>query len=377
MTDAYLIADSGDTVPVKRIHCKNEGAELQALLEKNPNLLPGEQIQPENPRRWLLIRREMPVPDPGTTDNRWSIDHFLADQDGIPTLVECKRFLDSRSRREVIGQMLDYAANGPYYWDAESLRNYAANTAEKAGRSLDEALQVLRPEIDESTDNFFERVANNLREGQVRLAFFLEEAPSELKSVVDFLNRQMERSEVLIVEAKMFEHDGRRIVLPQLFGYTEQARRVKRTVTVSSAGRRKWTVESFFEDARGRMDNTSFEGVQRFHDQLVAAGLSLRTGSGKDRGSISYFVPALASGSILSLLSDGTIWLNFQFLAGTEQADRFGDELGRKIMDEVGLRLPKNFRNRFPSIKIQEWLPRREALVNAIAELIEQGQHGI
>ena len=40
----------------------------------------------------------------------------------MPTLVEVKRSDDTRIRREVVGQMLDYAANGVVYWPAERLR---------------------------------------------------------------------------------------------------------------------------------------------------------------------------------------------------------------------------------------------------------------
>ena len=37
--------------------------ELQSLLEKHPDLLAGDQIDESNPRRWLLVSREMGVPD--------------------------------------------------------------------------------------------------------------------------------------------------------------------------------------------------------------------------------------------------------------------------------------------------------------------------
>jgi hypothetical protein len=96
---------------VERIACTNEDKELQRLLENNLDLLPGEQINPEEKLRWLLIKREMPVTNPASGEIWWSIDFFLVDQFGIPTLVECKRRNDTRSRREVVGQMLEYAAN--------------------------------------------------------------------------------------------------------------------------------------------------------------------------------------------------------------------------------------------------------------------------
>src|SRR5438876_4547758 len=86
---------------MEHVRCKHENLELQRLLESNFELLAGEQIEPDDPPRWLLVKREMPVPDPSTGDNRWSIDFFFLDQDAMPTFVECKRSLihglDARS----------------------------------------------------------------------------------------------------------------------------------------------------------------------------------------------------------------------------------------------------------------------------------------
>jgi hypothetical protein len=42
----------------------------------------------------------------------------FVDQDAVPTFVEVKRSSDTRLRREVVGQMLDYAANASAHWDA-------------------------------------------------------------------------------------------------------------------------------------------------------------------------------------------------------------------------------------------------------------------
>ena len=92
-------------------------------------LLPGEQINPEAPRNWLLVKRELGVPDDNHSSDRWSLDHLFLDQDGIPTFVECKRSSDSRARREVVAQMLDYAANGLKYWTVDNLRQAATETA--------------------------------------------------------------------------------------------------------------------------------------------------------------------------------------------------------------------------------------------------------
>ena len=74
---------------------------LQKLLADHPDLLAGDQINAEEPRRWLLITREMAVPGEQDGAGRWSLDHLFLDQDAIPTLVEVKRSSDTRIRREV------------------------------------------------------------------------------------------------------------------------------------------------------------------------------------------------------------------------------------------------------------------------------------
>jgi hypothetical protein len=83
---------------------------LQELLETYPRLLAGGQSETSD-GGWLLIRRELGVPGEDSGSDRWSVDHLFVDRSAIPTLVEVKRSSDARLRREVVGQMLDYAAN--------------------------------------------------------------------------------------------------------------------------------------------------------------------------------------------------------------------------------------------------------------------------
>jgi len=81
------------------------------LLARFPALLAGDQMNSASPRRFLLIDREQPIASEPGGPERWSLDHLFLDQDGMPTLVEVKRSTDTRIRREVVGQMFDYAAN--------------------------------------------------------------------------------------------------------------------------------------------------------------------------------------------------------------------------------------------------------------------------
>jgi hypothetical protein len=312
----YRVQQTGVPEALTRVRCKNENRELQILLEHNHDLLPGEQINPEDPRRWLLIKREMPVPSPSTGSDHWSIDFFFADQDAYPTFVECKRFDDTRSRREIVGQMLEYAANGHHYWEKDSIREYAIKTAALRGSNIDSALADLRPADVDNADLFFERMQENLRQGQLRLIFFLEEAPFELRSIVDFLNRQMELCEVLLVEARQFDCGGDRIVVPSLFGYTEQARMIKRRVTVERTSElpSQCDRETLLQQAQSQLSASESQAVQQTLDRAIALGYKVDWGKGK---SCAYKLSLPNQGSLFHINSKGELWLTAKSSTGS------------------------------------------------------------
>ncbi|MCL6560211.1 MAG: hypothetical protein K6U74_15740 [Firmicutes bacterium] len=216
---------------------------LQEFLAEYPDLLPGDQIDPENPRRWLLVAREMGVPAEAGEAGRWSLDHLFLDQDGIPTFVECKRASDTRARREVVAQMLDYAANALEYWSVERLRQAAAETAKSRGGSLDQEITRLLGVEEADIEGYWEKVEANLREHRVRLVFVTDSTPRELRRLVEFLNEEMSHVEVLVVEIKQFQGaGGRKALVPRVVGLTESARNRKEAL---SSQRRPTNYEAF------------------------------------------------------------------------------------------------------------------------------------
>jgi hypothetical protein len=106
----YLLKEDSKLLAMDEAPYDSESL-LQKLLADHPDLLAGDQIDAEEPRRWLLVTREIAVPGEQDGAGRWSLDHLFLDQDAIPTLVEVKRSSDTRIRREVVSQMLDYRAN--------------------------------------------------------------------------------------------------------------------------------------------------------------------------------------------------------------------------------------------------------------------------
>jgi hypothetical protein len=115
----------------------------------------------------------------------------------------------------------------------------AYETAKSLNNSLEDSLQTLVvAEALSSIDLFFERFHANLQQGQVRIIFFLEDSSLQLRSIAYFLNKQMERAEVLVVEARQYRHNESRIIVPNLIGYTDQIRLSKKTVAVNPASSR-------------------------------------------------------------------------------------------------------------------------------------------
>ena len=211
---------------------------LQGWLAKYPALLVGNQMDAKEPRRFLLIEQECGVPAEEQGSDRWKIDHMFLDQEAVPTIVEVKRSSDTRIRREVVGQMLDYAANATKHWPASKMRQQFAATCTSNGCDPEEKLEeFLAGELD--PDEFWQMADNNLKERRLRLLFVADTIPTELRNIVEFLNEQMDHTEVLAIEIKHYvSGHGLRSLAPRVIGQTAKAQGVK------SAGSRSPTARS-------------------------------------------------------------------------------------------------------------------------------------
>jgi hypothetical protein len=266
---------------------------LQLLLASYPDLLPGDQITPENPRRWLLVAREMGVPGDVDETDRWSLDHLFLDQDGRPTFVECKRASDTRSRREVVAQMLDYAANGIVHWGIDRLRQAAAETAQRRGKAIDtEIRMLLNTEDDAAVETFWKQVEENLRTGRVRLIFVADSIPKELRRLVEFLNEKMADVEVLAVEVKQFLGSSQKALVPRVIGLTEAARERKPPPRNRGLTNRETMLASCTPDAARvfaqLLDQAAAQGYTLYWGEV---GFSIRVPIGGRLTSIVYGYP--------------------------------------------------------------------------------------
>ena len=252
MADTLFLLGEGGTL--KTMSASDFPSEdiFQALLANHPQLLTDADFGEDTPRRWALVKREAGVPDLEGGSSRWSLDHLFLDQDGVPTLVEIKRATDTRARREVVAQMLDYAANAVSYWRIDDLVEDFSRTAERDGTSAEGRLSELLVTDEPDKEAFWRAVQANLKSGRIRMIFVADRIAPELVRIVEFMNEQMSPAVVVALELRPFENGTDRIISPRLIGQTSRARATKAV----SEGVRKPTYNQWLNEALSASEPT-------------------------------------------------------------------------------------------------------------------------
>ncbi len=347
----FLMQDSGMLVEMREASYDSE-ALLQELLAQYPSLLAGDQINAEVPRRWLLVTREMSVPGEQDGAGRWALDHLFLDQDGVPTLVEVKRSTDTRLRREVVGQMLDYAANAVAYWPVETIRSLFEQTCERNGIAPEQALAELHRENTDS-ERFWQQVKTNLQAGRIRMVFVADHIPPELQRIIEFLNTQMGNAEVLGVAIPQFAGQGQRLFVPRVLGLTAAAQQQK------SGGRRdtrQWDEDSFFAEMETQRGSEEARVSRKLLEWARSRGLRLWWGQGQIYGS---FFPMLdVAGKTqwtVSVWTYGTAEVQFSQLRKQPpfQDETLRRELQRRLNDIPGISIPDGAITQRPSVRLR------------------------
>ncbi|MBS0207616.1 MAG: hypothetical protein JSS27_01555 [Planctomycetes bacterium] len=279
--------------------------DFQAILAKHPNLLAGGQMNRAEPRRWLLISREVSVPGEQDGGGRWSLDHLFLDQDAIPTLVEVKRSSDTRIRREVVGQLLDYAANAVAYWPVEKMRAEYETSCEARGVMPEQEIERFIGQAG-TVDQFWEQAKTNLQAGKIRLVFVADIIPPELQRIVEFLNKQMDPAEVLAVEIKQYTGPGLKTLVPRVIGQTIEA---------GPRDKRSWDETSLLSAIDTQFGTGTRNAAAAIIQWAKNAACELRWGEGTTYGSVTVgFTHRDFSNVLFTLYSLGRVALRMKRL---------------------------------------------------------------
>lgn len=303
MAHGIFLRDGANLVPMNETPYEAESI-LQALLADFPELLMGGEAGAST--RYLLIDRELDVTIAGAASRRGFIDHIFVDERGVPTIIEVKRSANPEIRREVVGQMLDYAANLVAAWGLDGLRE---RFERRCGASSDASFAKAFP-LEPDSNAFWKTVSKNLELGQFRLIFVADSVPDELRRIIEFLNSQMRRTEVLAVEVKQYlDGSGEHVTyVASIVGESEAADQAK-----GETGR-KWDRESFLEKI-AQVGEAETSAARRMIEWAEGrSDLAPTYGSGKQDGSfqIGHYKPGYLWPAVI--YTHGHVELPFMYM---------------------------------------------------------------
>jgi hypothetical protein len=194
------IAGPRGLVPLEVEGYATEG-DFQKLLADNPAVLASALDGGDETGGWLFIAQELAIKAESSDVGTWKLDHLFIASDGRPVLVEVKRSSNPQARREVVGQMLDYAASFALDWTAERLRGRWEQRfgPQDVEARVEEMAEFLAP-TDRDEEQFWGDVQTKIDAGELRLLFVADELSPTLVRIIEYLNGQLRNAEVLGVE---------------------------------------------------------------------------------------------------------------------------------------------------------------------------------
>lgn len=278
--ELFVLSDSLKVEPLERQNYEWE-QDLQALIAHNPELISRNRSN-ENPMLYL-VDREIGVYDKSEDQSEsYSLDHLYVSADAVPVLVEVKRSSDTRIRREVVGQMLDYASHASL-WNVDKLRSLALanNPGAEAAAILD-------------ADDFWDTVATNLKAERMRLVFVSDIIPDRLVPIIEFLDNHLDGIEVYGVSLTKYQSNGATMFAKSIVECPGPAPEL-------SLQKRAWDYDSFLAQATQLGGISLYNAVKRIVDWGMNAFPHYKFGSGRKFGTLSFYATKSTSAYVLMI----------------------------------------------------------------------------
>lgn len=176
-----LRRDQRDAVALQPIggqlgeHAVSE-AEIQAFVQAHPTSLPIREIDP-------MFVGAVPICIELSTP-AGPIDNFMVTPSGLPVLVECKLWRNPEGRREVVGQILDYAKELSR-WSSSDVQREVARRLKRDGNPLLELIRAAAPDVGEA--EFNDALTTNLRRGRFLLLIVGDGIREGVEAIAEYL----------------------------------------------------------------------------------------------------------------------------------------------------------------------------------------------
>ncbi len=196
---------------------------IQKLIHTNPDILPISEIDTGFTPA-IAIGREVAT-------RVGYIDNLFISPDGYLTIVETKLWRNPEARREVVGQILDYAKE-LNKWTFDDLDNAVKQYNQLYNNNADGLLATVRQhtELDEADERFFiDNISKNLKRGRFLLLIVGDGIRESVEDMVEYLTQTPQLYFTLaLVELQVFKldaTDNSMIVIPQLVTRTREITR--------------------------------------------------------------------------------------------------------------------------------------------------------
>ena len=181
-------------------------ATLHSLIEQNPQILP------------LAGSPSLTVLGSEIQLGTGYADILAVESSGRPTIIEVKLAKDPRARREIVSQVLAYAAF-LYGSDVEGLERVPLRRAlaEAGHGSILDAVQAQDQEGAVEADSFAASMQQYLDQGNFRLVLVLDEVSAELERVIAYLEAiTVQDLTIDLITLTVYDVNGAQVALPQL-----------------------------------------------------------------------------------------------------------------------------------------------------------------
>ncbi len=215
---------------------------LQELIHADPGILPVEEID----RKFADLRpvcQELPL-----ANRAKYVDNLLINSDGRVCIVECKLWRNPEAVREVVAQVLDYAAELSRLSYSE-LEKAAAKACRQADREFLVRSVLGDGASDELKVDFIDSLSQSLRNGAFLLLVAGDGIRSGLHQIAELLNRSTLGFALGLVEVAFYGNGdaGPFYVQPRVLFRTET---VTRTVFVLADKEGKLAIENVSEPTK-------------------------------------------------------------------------------------------------------------------------------
>jgi len=268
--------ESGSWVPADLSSYENE-EELELLLLNDTSLIPGGE--------GAAAVTQFPLAG-------GAVDLLCLDEHGSLTLVECKLKTNREIRRQVMGQVLAYAAALAELSTEEVLARFdkrLASMADKdlrgvASRDVGAALTTSSGH-EVSREDVATNVQANLEKDALRIVIAVDRVVDELRSVIEYLSRLLPpQIQLIALEVGQFQKDGVKLLAVNSYGNEVELQ----TAVTTSSHKHKWTRAEVTEAAE-KLPVAEQAFVARLFEHADYRGAIFNGGTGPDPSAGLYY----------------------------------------------------------------------------------------